>query len=391
MSNVTRRLPALALSVFLGLGISSLRAEDLLTDVKTRLAIEAQRVEKEFTEGRSAAYKLVRSATPKLVEATEKLQALLAMVQGDKALDVKRREVLLVTLKYDLSKVAEIAGENRRSPTPDSSTSRIVRDSRRSDDDRRVADSRSPGKDASSIIESRGRSVADTRGDRGRFNDGFSRVMRDVDKSATPVSGNVEFPKNWPELSKRRSSEQKITEKEQAILKALNTTIEVNFDKDELENVLDFLRKKTGVTISIDQRAMAEADVTYKTPITLKLRGTIRSVLKRMLADLNMAYIVKEEAIQITSQERAKRETTRKTYYLGDLAGAVNLRMGPILSKLLMIQTVNQLINTITQTVDPQSWKVNNPDAVGTIAFDPITMSLIVVQTAEIHYSLRNR
>ena len=65
--------------------------------------------------------------------------------------------------------------------------------------------------------------------------------------------------------------------------------------------------------------------------------------------------------------------------------------MGPILSKIVMIQTVNQLINTITQTVDPQSWQVNNPDAVGTIAFNPATMSLTIKQTAEIHYSIRSR
>ena len=115
MSHVTRLLPAMILAMPLwGFAVSPLRAEDPLSDVKARLAVEAQRVEKEFAEGRSAAYKLVRSDSPNLVDATEKLQTLLALVRADNALSPKRREVLLVTLKYDLSKVGEIAGERRR-------------------------------------------------------------------------------------------------------------------------------------------------------------------------------------------------------------------------------------------------------------------------------------
>ena len=38
--------------------------------------------------------------------------------------------------------------------------------------------------------------------------------------------------------------------------------------------------------------------------------------------------------------------------------------------------------------IDPQSWKVNNPDAEGVMAFDPISMTLIVKQTAEVHFMM---
>jgi len=394
MSNVTRQLSALVLSLpLLGIGVSPLCAgDDPLPDVKARLAVEAQRIEREFTEGRSMAYKLVRSDSPRLVAAVDKLEALLALVQGDNALAPKRREVLIVTLKYDLSKVREIAGERRRASGIDSLPSRITRDDiRRSSNERRVADARPPVRDADSIIESRGRSVADGRLDRSRANDGRLGVLRSVDKSARADGRDISFPKNWVELSKRRSTAQKISAKEEAILKALNATIPADFDNHEFADVLDYLRKATGVSITVDQRAMEEMGVTYKTPITLKLKSTLRTLLKRMLGDLNMAYVVKDETILITSRERAKAMTTTRTYYLGDLAASVNFRFGPVLSKIVMMQNVNQLINTITQTVDPQSWKVNNPDAVGVIAFNPLTMSLTVVQTAEIHYSIRPR
>jgi len=393
MSNVTGRLSSLVLLLSLGFGVSGSRAgDDPLSDVKARMAIEAQRVEKEFTEGRSAAYKLVRSDSPKLLEATEKLQTLLAMVQADNSLAPKRREVLIVTLKYDLSKVREGAAERRRSSGVDTVPARIIRnDVRRSYEDRRDGDSRKPSTDAGSIIESRGRSVADGRLDRTRSGDGYNRVMRSVNESAVADGRDYVLPKNWVELSKRRATFQKISAKEEAILKALNATIPAEFDNHEFSEVLDYLRKSTGVDISVDMRAMEEVGVTYKTPITLKLKTTLRTLLKRMLGDLNMAYVVKDETIQITSRERAKNMTTTRHYYLGDLAATVNFRFGPLLSKIVMMQNVNQLITTITQTVDPQSWKVNNPDAVGTISFNPATMSLVVTQTAEVHYSIRPR
>jgi hypothetical protein len=393
MTDVTRWASA-ALLALLAFSTAPLQAaeKDPLKDTKARMAVEAQRVEREFREERSAAYKLVRSDNPKLVEATEKLQTLLAMVRADNSLDTKRREQLIVTLEFDLGEVKKIAADRRRFSRAENDVARAIRsEARRIAEERRPMDRRGTVRDAESILKSRGGSVADGRSDRRKFSDGFTRVMRSVDESATPVARDVTFPRDWVEKSRRRATTQKITAKEQAILKALNTTLEVDFDKNTFEDVLEFLRKKTGVTLTVDKRAMDEVSVTYESPITLKLRGTMRTILKRILGDVNMAYVIKDEVIQITSQERAKQMTTTRTYYIGDLAGAVDLRLGPIASKLVMIQTINQLINTITQTVDPKSWQVNNPDAVGTIVFNPLQMTLTVKQTAEIHYALGGR
>jgi hypothetical protein len=395
MTDVRRWLPAMLLSLPL-LAVSALpaRAEekDPLPEVKARLKVEAQRVEREFAAGRSAAYKLVRNGSPKLVEATEQLHTLLAMVRADTSLSNQRRQVLITTLKFDLGKVGEIAGERRRFARAEESIAKAIKsDARRRMESSDDGERRRTTGDAASIIESRGRSVADGRTARKNTSDRYNEAMISVDRSNVIVKGNVEFPRDWVEKSKKRGEAQKITAKEKAIIKALNTVISVDFDGHELQDVLDYLRKATGVDIVVDKRAMDEVSVTYKTPITLKLKGTTRTILKRMLSDLGMAYFVKSEAIQITSIERAKTETTTRTYYLGDLAGVTDVRMGPIFSQALMIQRVNQLINTITQTVEPKSWQVNNPDAVGTIVFNPLNMSLIVKQTAEIHYSIRPR
>ena len=123
--------------VALLLGLASLMilpraqaADDLLADTKGRMAIEAQRVEKEFTAGRLAAYKLVRNDNPQLVESTQKLQELLSLIRADTSLDDKRRQVLLVTLKADLDRVSDIAREKKRFTTTERATeiSRTTRD-----------------------------------------------------------------------------------------------------------------------------------------------------------------------------------------------------------------------------------------------------------------------
>jgi len=122
--------------------------------------------------------------------------------------------------------------------------------------------------------------------------------------------------------------------------------------------------------------------------INLKLRASTRTVLHRMLADLGLAYVVKDEAILITSRERASQMTTTRTYYVGDLATIVDVRIPPFLTQMMAIQNINNIANLITQTIEPRTWQVNNPDALGTVVFDPITMSLIVRQTAEVHFMM---
>jgi hypothetical protein len=363
--------------------------KDPLPDVRDRMKVEAQRVEKEFTEGRAAAYKLVRAADPKLVEATEKLETLLAMVRRDNSLDAKRRKVLIVTLEWDLDKVKEIAGERRRTSSSGAALSRAARsDIRRDDNARRTTDGNSVVRGARSVIESRSRSLEDYRDDRRRSGDRFNRVMASTAKSAIPENRNVTFPKDWVEKSRKRTAGIKMTAKEKQIMKALSTTIDAEFSENHFEDVIDWLKKATKCEIIVDKRGLDESSVTYKTPITLKLKSSTRTVLKRILADLGLAYIVKDEAIQITSRERARQETTTRTYYIGDLAATVDVTLPWIFQQQQMLENIDRIIKLVTGSIESQSWKVNNPDAPGTIVFEPITMSLVVKQTAEIHFML---
>ena len=365
--------------------------EGLLDEVKARQAVEAQRVEKEFASQRAAAYKLVRSSEPKTVEAVEKLQTLLAMLRADVSLEPRRREVLLATVQFDLNNVRQIAAQKRRQADQavELAASRAIRQDRLSPQDAtREDEARRLSNQAKSVIDARSRTVAEARADRFQAADRLARVMRGVDDSAVPEARDYTLPKDWLEKSKRRSAAIKMTEKEKALMRALASIVEVDFNKNSFEEVIDYFRKSLQIDIAVDRRALEEASVSYESQITLKLRGSARTVIKRLLADLNLAYVIKDEALQITSRERASQMTTTRAYYIGDLVTVLDLRVPPLLSQLAMIETVNRIIAMVQQQVEPQSWRSNNPDAAGVIVFDPLSMSLVIKQTAEVHFLL---
>ena len=102
-----------------------------------------------------------------------------------------------------------------------------------------------------------------------------------------------------------------------------------------------------------------------------------------------VTYIVKDEAIQITSLQKAKETLSTRAYYIGDLIGfGGGMQFGGGLAQLQMARQLQQLAVLITQTVEPESWMIADKGGLGTIAFDPITMSFVVRQTAEIHFMM---
>jgi len=379
-----------AIVVLSGLIATGGRA-DTLEEAKARLKAESQRIEKEFADERAEAYRLVRRDDPKLLQSIELLIGLQELVNADKSLDQARRRVLMVTLKYDLDKVKEIAAERRK--VTQKNDQRILNDSMRKDivkygSVKREEDARGPSGVAGSIIEARGKGLDEARLAKLDKSDRFNRVLGSVDKSAIPDPRDYVLPKNWLELSERRSTKVKMTAKEKAILKSLESMVDVDFSKNTLDDVIDSLRKYLKVEIAVDKRALAEVGLSEESLVTLKMRASGRTVLKRILADLNLTYAIKDEAILVTSQERAKELMTTRTYYVGDIVSVVDIRLPAAVSQAIMIDNVNRLMTTIQQQVDPRSWRSPNSDGGGSITFDPLSMSIIVRQSSEFHFMM---
>ncbi len=357
---------------------------DPLDRVKALRAVEAQRVEKEFNEGRKYAY---RVAATDLDKAIDRIKELLAMLDRDESLTVARRDQLVRALKRDIPNLQSLAGEQRNRTAE--AVARATRvDIRRDADPRRSADGKSAFDAARSQVDSMSNRVADARSLRGQIADRALGTLHKVDESAKLPAYDYELPADWVEKSKRRSPQNKLTAQEKAIMDALKAPITVDFNNDTFSSVVEYLQKITGVPILVDKQALEEANVTYDTPVTLRLpKVSTRTVLKRLLADMGLTYIIKDEAIQVMTPARAKEMMVVRTYYVGDLLGVTNpFLLGTGLDAVQAVQAINTIIQTVQTQVDPQSWSVNGGN--GSIVYDPIRMSLIIKNSAEIHYML---
>ena len=87
----------------------------------------------------------------------------------------------------------------------------------------------------------------------------------------------------------------------------------------------------------------------------------------------------------MTTVARAKEMLTVRTYYIGDLMGVGSPTLPAIANQFQMMETIGTIISMV-QGIDPESWEGRG--GAGTITFDPIRMSLVIKQSAEVHYML---
>ena len=258
-------------------------------------------------------------------------------------------------------------------------------------------------------------------------NQGLFNGFHDVSKSLTLPKGDIDFPSDWAEKTKRRASTSQLTSKERAIMKALGDNVSVSFKSTRLEAALEQLRVKSGQPILLDPEALKEVDATYDSPVTLDAKAvTLRTALKKILSEVGLTYIIKEETIYVTSLARARDTMIVKRYYIGDLlasmggtslpsnaglpiptgpqvkafitpqgltglayGGAVPLPqqgVGPVDMLQNQAQTItnaNMIVDMIKNSVDPNSWTTSG--GAGTITFHAGSMSIIIKQTAEMH------
>lgn len=375
-------------SLFLCLGAfgwlpltAAAQSRDPLPEVRQRLQLEAQRIEKEIRDGRMRAYRLFRSDAN---EALAIIKGLIGTLRKDSSLSDKRHEALMKTLERDIDNLRALSSVTRTTDAPNSAV-RI--DTRRAVATRGNSDAKSVVDTAASRINAMRNRVAENRKQRDRGNDRYTGALVQIDKTAVPAAGDYELPKDWAEKSKKRSTAAKLSERERAILKALKKPVDVDYNMETFQSVIDNLSKQMGQNILTDKRTLEEAGITYDSPITLRFNKKVsaRTALKRVLADVGLTYVIRKENIEVTTIARAKEMMTTRTYYIGDLIGIANPMYPAIANQFQMIQAIGAIISNI-QGIDPESW--SGKGGPGSITFDPVRMVLVIKQSAEMHYML---
>ncbi|MEM6330390.1 MAG: hypothetical protein AAF790_09085, partial [Planctomycetota bacterium] len=161
---------------------------------------------------------------------------------------------------------------------------------------------------------------------------GFIDSLLLVELAAVPLSDDppIVYPSasEWEELTNRRKKYQAVDLKSQGeaelrISEALQgplTSVGLDFTDTPLEEVVEFLRAEYQIEIQLDTLALEDLGIGADEPITVNLRNiSLRSALRIMLKQLELTYIIKDEVLQITTEEAAALELTVKVYPVGDL------------------------------------------------------------------------
>jgi hypothetical protein len=419
---------ALSLTPILAAQSASGDGSDYLGQVRQMTEVAAQKME---TDVRAALREAQRVGKTDPRAAAEALQQVLINVEQDSAVPPARRDILAKALRDRIAALEKQFKNPAVAPPPPSP----VNPRRRAEEERRAAEyqkiraameriqglrkdgqteearrhaeelakqyAADPTLQAAERTASAAEQAAANRGQRSEAERRLAAISRDVSRSATPPLSEMDYPEDWVKRIKGRSGmDGSLSAEDKAILKALNTPVTVDFKGAGIEQVIQYLSSATKQPIMLDRAALSEAQISYDTPVTVKLDGVaLRTVLKRILSDLGLAYVIKDQSLQITSSVRAKETMITRTYYMGDLlaqSGAGNFAfplgnpgnsfgfpVGSPNNGPQVTQQAAQIIESIQASIEPASWQKNGGS--GTITFSAPMMALIIRQSAEVH------
>jgi hypothetical protein len=159
---------------------------------------------------------------------------------------------------------------------------------------------------------------------------GFMDALHLVDAAAIPFADDppIIYPSaaRWRTITKLREKYKSVDlanpgSKEREIYESLDKPVSNwNFNESPLRDVQRSIEDQFRIPVEIDGRAMEDLGLDLDTPITQSLSGvSLRSALKRMLGPIDLAYIIKDEVLLITTKEKAEENLVVKVYPVADL------------------------------------------------------------------------
>jgi hypothetical protein len=190
---------------------------------------------------------------------------------------------------------------------------------------------------------------------------------------SAPAPGTFELAPKGPSsvefLPRLSVSEKKITT-------TLDDPTDLEFADTPLSDVLDYIKSKHAIEIQLDEKGLNEAGVATSTPITKSIKdASLRSALRMMLGDLDLTYLVRDDVLWITSQEKAVAMPITRTYPVADLQddGTSGGAGGGY----------EALIKAITTIIDPECW--DSAGGPGSIVAVPSAKSIVISQAYATH------
>jgi hypothetical protein len=393
---------------------TSARSQDTLDDVKRRLKVEVDKVEADFRDGLNQAEQQARKS---LKDAIEELKYVDVKLGAQRVLPPERRAELqkLVNARIGYYQAMRARGDTRYDAEE---RARLVLEQQKRFEQKkaemrharnRIAQLYKEGTwQAAAELEHRFRqlygpsfasaikSFAETKETlatlqaiKDERDERFRRSMQQLIRDTLPLTSDsgVEFPPDWPEKTKKRT-QVKLTPEEDKLLKALSAQITMDEKDVPLQGLLDRFEKQYGIKIEVNKDASEQLMINLETtPVSIRARGTsLRTVLKQALGDARLTYVIADGKVQVMTPEQAGNLMSRRVYYVGDLVDTLGFADPFGVGQLNAVRGLLALTQLI-KSIEPQSWVEGGGK--GTIQFNLSTMSLVISQSAEMHYTLR--
>ncbi len=228
-----------------------------------------------------------------------------------------------------------------------------------------------------------------------RWDEEHTRLTEQIRVAMLPQLEIIKYSPDWPEIDARRSAPVRgLQAQEMAWQKALDDQLEqeitLDFQDQDLTEVVSFLQQVTNSNIVLDPKVVAAAPP----PITLKVdKMKLKFVLDFIMKLTSLSYTKKDEAIYISNAEGLRGDVFMKIYDVRDLTHAMQSFPGPELdipepggkgATLLppidaaAAVDTSEFIDIIKRVVAPQTWDGKGVD------IGEYNGSMVVTQTAEI-------
>jgi len=373
------RARILALSLAAGLLVAAGSRADDLDRFKAENEIKAQKLKEDVKSALTQSRKL---SDP--VKARDALRKVKARLEDDAILPETQRTALLEQVQARLVIVIQAVREQE---AEDEAVARKaaarLKEIQRREAEREARKERNPATVAKDYVNS-GRAQLEaaqrlkTQREKGRLG-----TLGDIDQSMnTAMAGEQRITKHFMEATARRVK--KLSAKEAALLKALNSTMSAPFNNEPLSSVINYLQEKTGQAIILDDASLREAMVEKDDLVDFptKTKVTFRTILRKILGDKGLTYVIREGTIQVVTPQKARDLMVVRTYPVGDLVTPIQ-PVGPFGNFAWTQQNAQILIDQVKSTVDPSIWEQG-----GSIVYNQAVRSLIIRAPAEVHFQL---
>ena len=190
------------------------------------------------------------------------------------------------------------------------------------------------------------------------------------------------------------------------IEKALATTVSLEFVETPFAEITEHLEERYGLPVRMDVKAFEDAGVQSDQQLTFRVKNVpLAAALSRLLAELNLDYVIRDELLIVTTSEVAD-ATLDVRVYSGNrplLAGATNddeawaqthqTSAYPTSAKKppspdWHASMYRRVVEGIVKNVDPQSW--DEAGGVGRLSVYEPGHCLVIAQTRRGHEKIAN-